>query len=288
VQLQHDNIVKVVDAGKETDGTLYIAMEYFKRGSLEDVCRGRPAQLRAASRYIRDVCWGLEYAHNQNFIHRDIKPANVLVSDGGEAKLSDFGLATKVPKGLGGSPYGYLSHLAPEVFTSGATSAVTDVFALGVTAYRLFNGDSYLDSSQDPGSLQKYIVAGKFPDRTRYRPYVPDSIKRIINRAMHVDSNKRYQSAHQFRVALEQIRMHCDWRQKVTRDEVIYTAVIDGARIKTAVRKLPNGRSDIITTKRPKNGLERRVTADCARNLGSQKRKRVLHAILARYVETGK
>ncbi|GAH55390.1 unnamed protein product, partial [marine sediment metagenome] len=71
-------------------------------------------------------------------------PGNILLGRDGKAKLSDFGLATRIPRGRAASPHGYITHLAPEVFDQGLTSKLTDIFALGITSYRVLCGDAFL------------------------------------------------------------------------------------------------------------------------------------------------
>lgn len=288
MELKHENIVSVEDAGTNPDGTLYIAMEYLANGSLETRFQGGPAPLSRARRFLSDVCYGLQYAHQQGFIHRDIKPANVLIGVKGEGKLSDFGLATRAPKGHTASPYGYLTHLAPEVFQTGQTSVSTDIYALGVTAYRLVNGDRYLSIIDLDSDLIDSVIAGKYPDRTHYRPYVPRQIRQVINKSMNIDALKRYQSATEFRLALEAVRLRCDWRWKLTRGNTIYQTKIGEAKIIVKVQARPKNLFDITTTKTNPTGTSRRVVKDCALGLSKAHMKTALHRILARYVSEGK
>lgn len=288
IELEHENIVRVVDAGTEIGNVLYIAMEYLKRKSLEDIFKGKPAPPKTARRYLCDACWGIEYAHRKRFIHRDIKPANILVGDDGTAKISDFGLATRVPTGSTGSAYGYLTHLAPEVFTRGITSVQTDVYALGVTAYRLFNGDSHLDTSLDADDLERRITAGQYPDRSHYRPYLPENLRRIINKAMRIDPSERFQSAQAFRRALEAVRIQCTWGWTWARNQVTYRTTIGTSRIKVIVREKQNGSFQITATKKIGNGSARKIAKDCATDLILEDMKRTLHRILARYTSDGK
>lgn len=206
VELRHPNIVEVYDAGTLPDRRLYIGMEYHSRGSVEDVYSGGVVPIADALRICADACRGAEHAHSRGFVHRDIKPANLLLTKQSRAKLSDFGLATRGGAGGTASPYGYVAHLAPEVFTDDLTSPSTDVYALGVSLYRLLNGDAYLpDPAALPGSIEDAIVAGAFPDRSRFRAYVPEGLRRLVRRAMHPDPHRRFATAHDLRHAVERV-----------------------------------------------------------------------------------
>ncbi len=288
MDLRHDNIVAVQDAGRTPDGTLYVAMEYLPRGSVEDNFKGSPVPLSVAAKILQDICWAIEYAHQRGYIHRDIKPANILLTREGTAKLSDFGLATRVPRGGTASPYGYLTHVAPEVLTTGKTSKASDMYALGVTAYRLINGDGYLPDFADVSDIQDMILAGQYPDRERYRPCIPRQIQRIVNKCMATRVSDRFQSAAGFRKAIEQVKIHCDWRLRRKRRTLIYTAQIVNAKLKIVVSPAEGGRFDIVATKKIGNGQERRVSRDCSAGLTLVQMKKTLRQILPRYVRQGK
>ena len=285
--LRHNHIVQVEDAGKTADGTLYIAMEYFPRGSVEKVFKGSPIPLSRALQILEDISWGVEYAHQRGYIHRDIKPANVLLSRDGKAKLSDFGLATRVPRGATASPYGYLTHVAPEVFRTGRTSKASDIYALGVTAYRLINGDGFLPEVSDPGDIQDLILSGEYPERDQYRPYVPGQIKRIVNRCMAVDRTDRFQSAAVFRRALERVSLCCDWRIKRRRRGVYYHTQIGSAKIRVRISPNKKGKFDIETVRTVGEGQPRRVNRDCVSDLTLSQMKKRIRQILPRYVTKG-
>lgn len=288
VRLRNDYIVRVEDAGQEYDGTLYIAMEYLPQGSIKDKFRGRPLPILKAREFLYHICWGLEFAHQRNYIHRDIKPSNVLIGRDGNAKISDFGLVARTPRDRAASPYGYITHLAPEVFIRGFTSKLTDIYALGVTAYRLFNGDAFLPSIDTDVDIEDLIINGKYPDRRHYRPCIPSSIRRIVNKAMHIDPTKRYQSASTFRRALEAISLRCSWEWRPRGRSVIYTASISHFKIKTVVKERQDGKFDIITTKKSSTTTERHVRKDCVEGLSLSKMKPTIHKILSRYVTEGK
>ncbi|MCK4606471.1 MAG: serine/threonine protein kinase [candidate division Zixibacteria bacterium] len=286
--LRHDNIVGVGDAGKTDEGTLYIAMEYFTRGSVEDVYKGAPVPLSTAISIIRDICWALEYAHQSDIIHRDIKPANILLTKESVAKLSDFGLAAKVPKGATASPYGYLTHVAPEVLRTGRTSKASDLYALGVTAYRLINGDGFLPEVTEHDEIQNLILSGNYPTRDHYRPYVPGQLKKIVNRCMAVDAASRYESAAAFRKALESLEIHCDWKLRRKRRVVSYFTQIRSSTLLVRITPVGQDRFNVTTTKKVGEGAHRTIHADSAENLTLTQMKKRLRQILPRYVCKGK
>jgi eukaryotic-like serine/threonine-protein kinase len=209
--LRHDNIVRVHEAGQTQDGRLYVAMEYLEAGSAEDESGGGFVPLRRAIEWVSDACRGAEYAHAKGILHRDIKPANILIAETGRAKLSDFGLASRVGADGRASAYGYIAHLAPEVIEHGYTSIASDVYALGVTLYRLVNGDALLPSLA-PDELERAIVDGRFPDRDRFQPFVDRRLKTIMHKAMCVDPARRFASASELRRILEARPPFFDWR----------------------------------------------------------------------------
>lgn len=210
---EHVNIVRVKETGVLKDQRIYVAMEYLPNGSLEDEASGAFVKLSRAKRIMIDVIRGLDYAHSKGIIHRDIKPANILIGNAGEGKLSDFGLA--VPdihtlKTAKLKPYQYILHLAPEVTSFTDYTFHSDIYACGVTLYRLVNGDSYLPQV-DVHEARQLTLAGNYPDRNYYREFIPRSLKLVINKAMHIDPGKRFSSANELRHSLEQVVIKVDW-----------------------------------------------------------------------------
>lgn len=258
-----------------------------QREEVADHYKGRPLPLSDAVRITCDVSRGLTYAHQAGYLHRDIKPANILLTLKNVAKLSDFGLSAHVTSGGHGSLCGYVTHLAPEVYQNVSTSALTDVYALGITAYRLVNGDAFMPSFADDSELQDLVLTGGYPDRARYRPYVPVALKRVINRAINVDASRRFSCAAEFRFALEQISICCDWIWSPRGRTVRYRAKIGNATVYVNVDK-SGRRCSLETSKRIDGGQRRRVTKDCFDELTLSDMRRHLRAILARYVSIGR
>lgn len=237
--LQHANIIKAEAAGTDGD-QLFIAMEYIAGGSVETHSSGAPVAMRSALRIMGDVLRGLQYAHEHEVLHRDIKPANVLLRDDGTALLTDFGLATKLEGGLPGSPRGYVYHVAPETLVQGVTDARSDIYGAGVTLYRLVNGDDGLPALG--AGYQDAIVAGTFPPRDGYRMFVPTAMKRIVNKAIHPNPNERFQTADEFRHALESIAITHDWVEQPTGRGTEWAASLNPGEARVVLRQERSGR----------------------------------------------
>ncbi|ARU26637.1 serine/threonine-protein kinase [Cellvibrio sp. PSBB006] len=286
---EHPNIVKVNATGKLDDGRIYVSMEYLVNGSLEDEAKGAYVPLRRAKRVMCDVLRGLEYAHENGIVHRDIKPANILVGNNGEGKLSDFGLALPNLKGLDLSAvkgYQYLLHLAPEVSTFSEHDQLADVYASGVTMYRLVNGDSYLPVLK-PMEAVRRARAGEYPDRKLYRGFVPASVKKVINKAMEVDPDKRYQSAEEFRRALEAVPIAMDWKERNFAQGKRWTGS-DGKRdLEVSRKQAANGEWELEVRKAGTGKALRRDTSMCKSGLNEKQAMREAYRVLQKFV-TGK
>lgn len=270
---EHANVVRIEETGMLSGGQLYVAMEYLPKGSLEDEAQGAYVDLTRAKRILIDVLRGLEHTHSKNIVHRDIKPANILITDNSEGKLSDFGQAIPIgfdPSKLGVKDYAYFFHLAPEVHQGCEYSISTDIYACGVTLYRLVNGDRYLPSLSAE-EVKDACVQGKFPDRALYREFIPRPLKVVINKAMHLDPSKRYSSAERMRRALEQVIIEKNWNEEVLSDGYRWTCNWDNRCYEVIRRKLQYN-NWAITVRKGRSGRSlRRITTLCRQNLSRDK-----------------
>ena len=285
---EHDNIVRVEDAGHFADGRIYIAMEYLEKGSLEDEAQGSYIDLTRAKRLIIDVLRGLEFAHSNGIVHRDIKPANILIGDSGEGKLSDFGLAVRLGTGrpfTGAADYAYIAHLAPEAFGAGACTKLTDIYAVGVTLYRMVNGDNFLPPLS-AGEVRKAAKEGKFPNRCRYRDFVPRPLRMAINRAMNPSPHKRYQSALEMRRALERIDIKVNWKEEVLENKTVWICgFVRNCRCYCVeLRKSAKKEWDVLVQQGKSRDELRRVTRLCCSGFPLQKARRECRRILQDFV----
>lgn len=283
---EHPNVVKVEETGTMDDGRIYIAMEYLPKGSLEDEAKGSYVYLTRAQRIVVDALRGLQYAHEKNLLHRDIKPANILVGKNGEGKLSDFGLA--VPTGanlqtLGIKDYAYLLHLAPEVILNRKYSVLSDVYAAGVTLYRIVNGDSYLPVL-DPADVRQAALDGRYPDRSRYREFVPRPFRALINRAMDPLSRRRFRSAEDMRHSLERITLQMNWNEQTLLNGMRWTSGRNNRCYEVTRIKGPGKTWNVEIKKGCSKYDLRRVVAFCRNGVTKKRAEQLTKRILQDYV----
>jgi serine/threonine-protein kinase len=150
-QLNHPAIARIYDSNTLEDGTPWFVMEYAEGLPLTDHWRtygdASGATVRDGLRLMLQVCEAVQYAHSHAIIHRDLKPSNILVSENGEVKLLDFGIAKQLNAEesdanhtVTGMRMMTLAYAAPEQMTGGAVGVYTDVYALGVLLYELVTG----------------------------------------------------------------------------------------------------------------------------------------------------
>lgn len=142
--LSHPNVVSVFDQGSD-QGRPYIVMEYVQGFTLRQLInREAPMDPRRAVELIEPVAAALAAAHAAGLIHRDVKPENVLISDRGQVKVADFGLARAVTAhtsaSTAGLVIGTVSYIAPELVTKGRADARSDVYSLGIVLYEMLTG----------------------------------------------------------------------------------------------------------------------------------------------------
>lgn len=146
-QLNHPWIARIYNSGTLEDGTPWFVMEYAEGLPLTEYWKQQNGTVRDCLRIFGRVCEAVQYAHSHAIIHRDLKPSNILVSESGEVKLLDFGIAKQLSSGdspdhltMTGLRLMTLAYAAPEQVAGGAVGVYTDVYALGVLLYELLTG----------------------------------------------------------------------------------------------------------------------------------------------------
>lgn len=283
---EHPNVVRAEDTGLMEDDSVYVAMEYLKGRSLEDEAKGSYVPLSRVKRVMSDVLRGLEHAHTKLILHRDIKPANILVGAAGEGKLSDFGLALPVgvdPAKLGLKDYKYIFHLAPEVACGEEYTVSADIYACGVTMYRLVNGDSFF--TIPPGSdILELTIAGKFPDRSHYREFVPRPWRMLINKALNVEPTGRHRSAEELRHAIESMKAHMNWHERLLTNGVRWTSAHDFRCVQVTRSQTPDGLWAVEVRKGPSKQSLRKVNSSCLISRSSTVARKHTQKILQDFV----
>lgn len=215
-RLQHTNVVNikyadVVQYGEPQLPVVVIAMPFYPNGSvLSQLNSGNFLDLNKSMKCLLDVLRGLEYLHENGYYHCDIKPNNILVGNVGEYLLTDYGITCFSPTHTAVQPRQcYLPHTSPETISNNIYDVRTDIYQLGLTAFRLINGVSEIKSEflSDRNEFAKTVLGGKVITDSKYQPYVPRSIRRIINRAVALNPDERYQSALEMRRDLERIML---------------------------------------------------------------------------------
>lgn len=196
-KLMHPNIVSVYDVTVEND-RYYLIMEYVDGTILKEYCGEKNLlPLDKAVKIIFQCAKALDYAHQNKVIHRDIKPGNIIISKKGEAKISDFGIATV--KGVSGPPLhesltGSLYYTSPEQLCNKPPAPQSDLFSLGVVMYELLTGAKPFKAGTDFGTLFKITNEAPKPLK-KYQHDIPESLERIVMRALEKDPANRFQTA---------------------------------------------------------------------------------------------
>ena len=146
-RLVHPGIARMLDAGSTHDGRPYFVMERVAGEPITTWAQARGLTLEARLRLVLAICEAVGFAHRNLVVHRDLKPSNVLVSESGEVKLLDFGIAKLLEREEEGTQLTELegrlltpSYAAPEQIRGETVTTATDVYALGVLLYELLTG----------------------------------------------------------------------------------------------------------------------------------------------------
>jgi serine/threonine-protein kinase len=204
-QLQHPNIVTVIDRGEE-DGRQYIVFEYIDGENLKElvVKQGR-LDVREALEIAVEVARALAFAHGQGLVHRDVKPQNVLLNGDGRAKVTDFGIARSVDvEGMTstGMVLGTSNYIAPEQASGQPVDAHTDVYALGVVLYEILAGEVPFPGESFVAVAMKHVHEPP-PNLLEKRPEVPIRVAAAVDRALEKDPEERFPTMDAFAAELE-------------------------------------------------------------------------------------
>ncbi len=216
-QLIHPNICQVFEFDR-VESTYYIAMEYLRGEDLRRLFRAceqaqKPLRVPLICRIIADAAAGLDFAHSlrdgngnpYGIVHRDISPQNILVTFEGGVKVIDFGVAKAAGRAQHtrtGALKGKYSYMSPEQVSGKTVDSRTDIFALGVVLHELLTGRRLFKADSDVETLER-VRQTKVPPPSSLNPQIPQSLDGIVLHALARDPEQRFQTAQQFRLALE-------------------------------------------------------------------------------------
>ena len=204
--LSHPNICVIYEVG-ESEERPYIAMEYVKGETLRDKIKQEPLKPEEALDYAVQIAAGLGEAHGKGIIHRDVKSANVMVTEKGQAKVMDFGLA----KLRGGSSLtksqttlGTVAYMSPEQARGDDLDQRTDIWSLGVVLYEMLAGKLPFRGEHDQSVI--YSILHEEPESLKkVRADTAPELEQIVGQALAKKTAERYQTMEEFREDLEAV-----------------------------------------------------------------------------------
>lgn len=192
-QLNSPHIVQVYDVGQSAS-TSFIVMEYVEGQDLKELLRfDAPLPVERALQLLRDIAEGVGVAHHAGLIHRDLKPGNVLLSQRGDVKVTDFGVARQIAGAAltePGTVWGTSHYLAPEQARGATLSPASDVYALGVILFEMLTG-ALPFTSDDPVAVAIAHIQEPPPDVQTLNPGVPAGVAHLVARLLSKAPERR-------------------------------------------------------------------------------------------------
>ena len=209
--LIHPNVVQLYDARRSADGRHYIVMEYVSGGTLKERFASEgPLETDEATRLASQVAQALRAAHERGIVHRDVKSRNILLSESGDAKVTDFGIALAADATTISQPgplLGTARYMAPELATGAVASPRSDLYSLGVVIYEMLTGELPFETD-DLAALHARQATEPPPHPRDVNPNVPKAMDALVARLLTKDPDDRLGSAAELVDELGLVRKH--------------------------------------------------------------------------------
>ncbi|HEX4596048.1 MAG TPA: serine/threonine-protein kinase, partial [Bryobacteraceae bacterium] len=233
-QLTHPSIARLYDAGITDSGQPYLALEYVEGEKITAYCGGRNLGLKPRLQLFLQVLRAVQYAHANLIVHRDLKPANILVTNDGEVRLLDFGIAKLLTEGeaneteltrLGGRAL-TPDYASPEQITGSTITTASDIYSLGVILYELLTGARPYKLKRDTRSGLEDAILETEPERPSQAAATKQlardlrgDLDAIVLKALSKQPQARYASADAF---AQDIERHLDGQAVIAQPESVW------------------------------------------------------------------
>jgi len=196
--LNHPNIA-TIHAIEEHDDQIFIVMEYIEGKELMDIVGNGPDRslpINDVINYATQIAEGMKAAHKKGIVHRDIKSSNIMITDEGQVKIMDFGLAK-----MGGnaqltkqySVIGTAAYMSPEQVEGQPVDERSDIFSFGVVLYEMLSGMLPFSGDYDVAVLYSIVNTDPAP-LEEFNPSIPDQLKQVVSQCLKKSKNERYQT----------------------------------------------------------------------------------------------
>src|SRR5215207_6869287 len=261
--LSHPNVVSIYDRGETEDGTYYIVMEYVAGGTLkEQISQEGPLPPRAGAAAAIQVAEALKEAHCRGIIHRDVKPENILITESGDMKVADFGIARAASSATltrTGIVLGSVHYMSPEQAVGLPVDPRSDLYSLGAVLYEMLTGEPPYDA-ENPISIAMKHVDGYLRPPQEVDPSISEGMNALTVRLLAKDPEERYPDAVSLVKDLDWVRQGLRPAVPTMRLMAETVAQTAGKGRPTAFQKTPTGPLSLSAPHRQKKWQRRMFT----------------------------